>query len=69
MADARKMQTENDTELQEAIDNSTAESKLPNKIRGVINTIVTVYFFVVCGFLLWFLVGIVVRSLTDNDAV
>jgi hypothetical protein len=69
MADARKMQTESDTEMQEAIDNGTAESRLPNKIRGVISTIITVDFFVVCGFLLWFLVGIVVRSLTDNDAV
>jgi hypothetical protein len=73
LADARKMQKDTDTELQEAIDNGTAadntNKSVPKTVRNVISTIITVDFFVVCGFLLWFLVGIVARSVADNDTI
>jgi hypothetical protein len=45
------------------------EGAIKSTARNVLSTIVTIDFFVVCGFLLWFLAGIVVRSTTGNDAV
>jgi hypothetical protein len=45
------------------------EGAVKSTMRNVLSTIVTIDFFVVCGFLLWFLAGIVVRSTTGNDAV
>lgn len=38
-------------------------------IRNVLSTIVTADFFVVCGFLLWFLAGIFWRAVFDDDSV
>lgn len=45
------------------------ENPLGDKIRGVLETIVTIDFFVVCGFLLWFLAGIFSSSVLKNDAI
>lgn len=45
------------------------ENPLGDKIRGVLETIVTADFFVVCGFLLWFLAGIFSSSVLKNDAI
>jgi hypothetical protein len=38
-------------------------------IRNVLSTIVTADFFVVCGFLLWFLTGIFWRAVFNDDSV
>ncbi|KAL3900960.1 MAG: hypothetical protein SGARI_006146, partial [Bacillariaceae sp.] len=38
-------------------------------VRNVLSTIVTADFFVVCGFLLWFLAGILWRAAFNDDSV
>jgi len=42
---------------------------LKETIRNVLSTIVTADFFVVCGFLLWFLAGIFCSSILKDDTV
>jgi hypothetical protein len=38
-------------------------------LRNILSTIVTIDFFVVCMFLVWFLSGIVIRSISGNDTI
>ena len=42
---------------------------LTTGIKNIISTIVTVDFFVVCAFLVWFLVGIFSSTVLDNDSI
>jgi hypothetical protein len=73
LADARKMQVDKDTERKEAIESGTADEtddrSLQKKVRSAIGTIIAADFFVVCAFLIWFLVGIAARSVADNDTI
>lgn len=62
IADARRLRKDADKDSQEGFD-------LPQKIKEVISTIVTVDFFVVFGLLLWFLAGIFCSYVIKNDAV
>jgi len=51
-------------------DMSTEEGgDIKAKIRDALSTIVTVDFFIVCGFLLWFLLGIFCSSVLRDDTV
>ena len=42
---------------------------IKSKIRDVVSTIVTADFFVVCGFLLWFLAGIFQSNVLGDDTI
>lgn len=42
---------------------------LPDSFRSILSTIVTIDFFVVCGFLLWFLAGIFCSYILKDDTV
>ena len=42
---------------------------LTTGIKNIVSTIVTVDFFVVCAFLVWFLVGIFSSTVLDNDSI
>ena len=42
---------------------------VPDSFRNILSTIVTVDFFVVCGFLLWFLAGIFCSYILKDDTV
>jgi len=63
------MQSAQDKQLQDSVDAGESQFSVVETARNVISTVVTVDFFVVCFFLVWFLAGIATRSLTDNDAV
>jgi hypothetical protein len=73
LQDARKMQDEKDTERQDAIESGTfdetVDTSFKKKVRSAIGTIIAADFFVVCGFLVWFLIGIAARSVADNDTI
>ena len=45
------------------------EFSIPDTFRKILSSIVTVDFFVVCGFLLWFLLGIFCSYILKNDDV
>ena len=63
LEDARAMQ---ETEGGEADDE---DGNVKAKIRNALGTLVTVDFFIVCGFLLWFLLGIFCSSVLKDDTV
>jgi hypothetical protein len=75
LLDARKMQDDKDTERQDAIESGTFddstddETSFKKKVRSTIGTIIAADFFVVCAFLVWFLIGIAARSVADNDTI
>jgi hypothetical protein len=59
--DAKQMQLDEKTSNNDGANNQqsdSSESSIGSRIRGVVSTIVTIDFFIVCGFLLWFLAGI-----------
>lgn len=60
LLDAQEMQS---SELSDPSDSKA------NSIKNVMSTIVTVDFFVVCGFLLWFLAGIFCSTVLKDDTV
>jgi hypothetical protein len=62
LIDAQQMQS-----TQQSSDSSAASET--NPIKSILSTIVTIDFFVVCGFLLWFLAGIFCSSVLKDDAV
>lgn len=72
LEDARQMKAREEIESRTVAEGrilSDQEGKgFKSTIENVLSTIVTADFFVVCGFLLWFLLGILFRSL-GNDAV
>lgn len=49
--------------------NDDSGPSIPAAVGNVVSTIVTIDFFVVCGFLLWFLAGIAARALWDDDTI
>lgn len=73
LQDARAMQADDDTGLLDGtkkIGNGNEDSlSIPGIIRNVLSTIVTVDFFVVCAFLLWFLAGIAARAIWQDDTI
>jgi hypothetical protein len=48
---------------------SESEGNMKATIRNALGTLVTADFFVVCGFLLWFLVGIFCSSVLKDDTI
>jgi hypothetical protein len=48
---------------------SSGEFSLPGAARSAISTLITVDFFLICGFLLWFLAGIFASTVLQNDSV
>ena len=60
LADARKMRESNP---------EVDEVSIPGAIKNVISTILTIDFFVVCGFLAWFLAGIFCSYIIKDDTV
>lgn len=64
LEDARQMQEE-DSEASPA----EGDGSIKATIRNALGTIVTADFFVVCGFLLWFLLGIFCSSVLKDDTV
>ncbi len=61
LEDAKQMQ-----QLEEPVEE---ESKVKAAIRNALSTLVTADFFVVCVFLLWFLVGIFSSSVLKDDTI
>lgn len=65
LEDARRMQAQSgDLE-----GGGEGEENLKGKIRNVLSTIVTADFFVVCGFLVWFVAGIFCSTILNDDTV
>jgi hypothetical protein len=62
LADARQMREERDKEEEGGF-------SIPDSVRNVISTIVTIDFFVVCALLVWFLTGIFGSYVLKNDAI
>lgn len=71
LQDAKEMQAlekkDGDGVMESPGDNN--EFSIPDVFRKILSTIVTVDFFVVCGFLLWFLLGIFCSYVLKNDVV
>jgi hypothetical protein len=65
LADAKRMR-QKEAELS---DGSEEGFSIPSAIRGVISTIVTIDFFVVCALLAWFLAGIFFSYVVKDDTV
>jgi hypothetical protein len=64
LEDARRMQDDSGDDVDSEIDDS-----IKAKVRNVLSTIVTADFFVVLGFLFWFLAGIAYRAAFDDASV
>jgi hypothetical protein len=77
LEDARRMKAEDGSDLGDVAGGNNNNIIMSNEggndikeaIRNVLSTIVTADFFVVCGFLLWFLAGIVWRAVFNDDSV
>ena len=69
LQDAKEMSDNNisDDAIGSNKQSSSNDLSIPRMISSVISTIVTVDFFVVCGFLLWFLAGIFSSYVLQND--
>jgi len=67
LADAKKMRQESKTD--DISMQSGSSQSLNNQIVNTLSTIVTVDFFIVCGFLVWFLLGVVFSYAFHNDSV
>lgn len=65
LLDAREMQDKSAS----TTDSNNSEDGVSSKIRNAISTLVTVDFFVVCLFLLWFLAGIFCSAVFKDDTV
>lgn len=65
LEDARRMQQESN----DSTTGSNDEGNVKTTIRNALSTLVTADFFVVCGFLLWFLVGIFCSSVLKDDTI
>ena len=70
LEDAKRMQADGD-DTSSAVGASGEEGSLTVKQQAanIISTIVTADFFVVCGFLLWFLLGIFCSTVLKDDTV
>jgi hypothetical protein len=67
LLDARQMQGRVvDSEPESS---SSKGTSLPGVARSAISTLITVDFFLICGFLLWFLAGIFASNVLQNDSV
>jgi hypothetical protein len=70
LQDAKEMQALEKKEAGEVTSGSEDEGfSIPDTFKKVLSTIVTVDFFVVCGFLLWFLAGIFCSYVLKDDTV
>lgn len=68
LQDAKEMsENTSDAAIGSSKESSSNDLSIPRMISSVISTIVTVDFFVVCGFLLWFLAGIFSSYVLQND--
>jgi len=68
LADAREMQAAAQNKDDDS-NGSTSDSSVTATVRNAISTLVTVDFFVVCAFLVWFLAGVFCSTVLKNDAV
>ena len=71
LADARQMGLDDPADASPLAGGKEAEAgfSIPQSVRNAISTIITVDFFVVCGFLVWFLAGIFCSSVLEDDTV
>jgi len=71
LEDARMMQEERNQKSSSSSvdDDDESTGNIKSTIRNVLGNIVTADFFVVCGFLLWFLVGIFCSSVLKDDTI
>lgn len=67
LADARQMQLQEDES--EDDDKESEGVNIPTTIRSILSTIVTIDFFVIIGFLGWFLAGVFASSVLKNDDI
>jgi len=65
LEDARRMSEDSE----DSGDNGDGDESIKVKARNILSTIVTADFFVVFGFLLWFLAGIGFRAVFNDDSV
>lgn len=70
LQDAREMQAANGGDgANSNLADKDNEPSIPKVISQVLSTVVTVDFFVVCGFLLWFLAGIFQSYVLQDDTI
>ena len=71
LEDAKEFQSlEQKSESSSAVESSEDEGfSIPDAFRNILSTVVTIDFFVVCGFLLWFLAGIFCSYILKDDTV
>jgi hypothetical protein len=69
LADAKRIRAREQDEKKERGITDENEISIPQTIRNVLSTIVTVDFFVVCALLLWFLAGIFCSYVVKDDTV
>jgi hypothetical protein len=67
--DSLQQLLEDAKQMQSASSSSTTTSNSNNPLKQVLSTIVTIDFFVVCGFLLWFLLGIASSYIAKDDTI
>ena len=65
LEDARRMKAESG----ESVDGESGEGSIKTKARNILSTIVTVDFFVVFAFLLWFLAGLFSITVFNDDTI
>lgn len=69
LADAREMQALERREKGSDSEASSTAKGVLTSLRNAISTLVTVDFFIVCGFLVWFLTGVFASYVLRNDAM
>ena len=55
--------------LRESSSSNEDDEKINMKLNDILSTIVTIDFFVVFGFLVWFLVGVVSSNIVKDDTI
>lgn len=66
LADAKQMKLQ---EEENEDDDEGNGVNVPTTIRSILSTIVTIDFFIICAFLVWFLAGVVSSSFFHNDDI
>jgi len=64
LADAKRLRKDNGGKSL-----TDEEAGIGDKLKDIVSTIVTIDFFVICGFLLWFLVGVISSTVLGNDSI
>ena len=69
LEDAKELQALESKSRGGAVSTGDGEFSLPDTLKSILSTLVTVDFFVVCAFLVWFLAGIFCSYVLKDDTV